>query len=103
MDLESPEWRFKMNHRKRKRFSPAKESPFRHLWPELAFMPPLNHWPDRPNTYTPERSEVLIWLAEGYRCDLIEADKIFQSARGKGVVRYNPETRLWFGTKGGKS
>lgn len=52
--------------------------------------------------YLAERSEVLNWIARGYRCDLIESNKIFQSARSKGVVRYIPETRQWCGQKGGR-
>jgi hypothetical protein len=86
----------------RKRPRPIKESPYMHLWPELAYMPRLNHWPDRPKPYLAERSEVLNWIARGYRCDLIESNKIFQSARSKGVVRYIPETRQWCGQKGGR-
>ena len=91
-----------MNPRKRRKARPVKESPFMHLWPELAFMPPLNHWPDRPEPYLAEHSEVLNWLAQGYHCDLVVADKIFQSARSKRVIGYDPITRLWRGTKGGK-
>jgi hypothetical protein len=74
-----------------------------HLWHELAQMPSLNHWPDRPAPYLAERSRVLAWITRQYRCDLPVAEKIFQSARSKGVIRYNPETRQWCGTKGGKS
>ena len=77
-------------------------SPYMHLWPELAHMPALDHWPDRPSSFDIERSQVLAFIAEGYGCDLIEADKIFHSARSKGVIRYNPNTRMWSGTKGGR-
>jgi hypothetical protein len=85
-----------------RRSGPVKESPYMHLWPELAHMPALSHWPDRPEPYTPERSQVLAWLAEGYRCGLDEAERILHSAKHKGVIRYNSETRLWCGMKGGR-
>ncbi len=73
-----------------------------HLWPELAFMPPLSHWPDRPQPYLAEHSEVLKWLAKEYHCDLHVADRIFQSARNKGVIGYDSITHLWCGQKGGE-
>ncbi len=90
-----------MNLRKQKEGQTRQvKSPFMHLWPELAYMPRLNHWPDRTGPYIDiERSEVLNWLVQEYRCDLIEADKIFHSARSKGVIRYNPETRQWCGNE----
>jgi len=78
-------------------------SPYAHLWPELAYMPLLDHWPDHPDPFTPERSEVLAYITEGYGCDLREAGMIFQSARSKGAIRFNPTTRLWCGAKGGES
>ncbi len=73
-----------------------------HLWPELAFMPSLNHWPDRSRPFSQDQSGVLIWLSQEFDCDIETADKIFQSARGKGVVRFNPDTKLWCGAKGGQ-
>jgi hypothetical protein len=78
-------------------------SPYMHLWPELAHMPALDHWPDRPSPFDTERSQVLAFIAEGYGCVLLEAEKIFQSVRDAGVIRYNPDTRMWSGTKGGQS
>jgi len=73
-----------------------------HLWPELAYMPVLNHWPDRPEPFTPERSQVLAWIQDRYHCDLHVAHKIFDSARNKGVLVFDPETRIWSGKKGGR-
>ena len=91
-----------MNPRKRKNHRPIKESPFMHLWPELAFMPPLNHWTDRSQPFSPEQSGVLHWLTQAFCCDIQTADKIFQSARSKGILRFNPVTKLWCGVKGGQ-
>jgi hypothetical protein len=91
-----------MIRRNRRRPKPIKDSPFMHLWPELAYMPPLNHWPDRPGPFAPDRSEILAYIVEGFSCDIPMAEKIFQSARSKGVIRYNPETRRWCGCKGGQ-
>ena len=87
--------------RKRTRRKP-RISPYAHLWPELGFMPELDHRPDRPAPFEPERSQVLAFIVDGYRCDLDEAGKIFQAARHAGVIRFNPSTRLWCGAKGGE-
>ena len=73
-----------------------------HLWPELAHMPPLSHWPDRPMPYLAERSEVFTYIVQAYGCDLREAERIFQSARDAGVIRFVSNTKKWRGTKGGK-
>jgi hypothetical protein len=89
-----------MNRRK-KTGKRTRTSRYMHLWPELEFMPTLDHWPDRPVSFEPERSEVLAYIARGYRCDLHEAERIFQAARHARVIRYNPKTRLWSGRKGG--
>ena len=92
-----------MNRRRQVRPRRISRSPFAHLWPELTHMPPLDHWPDRPKPFNPERSEVLAYMAEGFGCDLHVAAKIFEAARSKQVIAYNPETRLWCGVKGGQS
>ena len=77
-------------------------SPYAHLWPELAYMPLLDHWPDRPDQFTPERSEILAYITDGYGCDLREAEKKFRSASYAKVIRFNPTTKLWCGVKGGE-
>jgi hypothetical protein len=66
-------------------------------------MPRLNHWPHRPGPYLAEHSEVLNWLADQCGCDMQVAEKIFEAARNKQVIAFNPDTRLWCGTKGGQS
>ena len=73
-----------------------------HLWPELELMPPLDHWPDRPGPYHPETSEVLRFLVEGFGMTLDEAEKVFGSARKRGSIRFNRNTGLWYGRKGGQ-
>lgn len=80
----------------------GRSSPYRHLWPELAYMPALSHWPDRMVPFSRERSEVLAYIAGGYRCALDEAERIFQSAKHQRVIRYNPNSRRWRGVKGGE-
>ncbi len=79
----------------------TRTSPYGHILPELAWMPALDHWPDRPSAFDPGRSQVLAFIADGYACDLREAGRIFQSARDAGVIRFSPETRRWCGVKGG--
>lgn len=73
-----------------------------HLWPELELMPPLDHWPDRPAPYRPEASQVLRFLVEGFGMTLDEAEKVFGSARKRGSIRFNRDTGLWYGRKGGQ-
>lgn len=77
-------------------------SPYAHLWPELRLMPKLSHWPDRPEPYSPERSQVLAYISEGYGANLRESDRIFQAAKHAGVVLFDKATKLWRGAKGGK-
>ena len=91
-----------MSRRKKKKQIRTSRSPFAHLWQELANMPTLNHWPDRPKPYRAERSEVLTWMSDQFGCDLHVAEKIFEAARNKQVITYNQKTRLWTGTKGGR-
>jgi hypothetical protein len=91
-----------MNRRSRKKARCGRESPFMNLWHELVLMPSLSHWSDRSQPYSPETSDVLAWICRRYQCDLPVADKIFQSARSKGVLRFNPVTKLWCGVKGGQ-
>jgi hypothetical protein len=90
-----------MNPRKRTRKKP-RTSRYGHLWPELAHMPILDHWPERPAPFKPEHSQVLAFIVDGYGCDLPEAGRIFQAARDAGVIRFNPDARQWRGRKGGR-
>ena len=45
------------------------------------YMPLLDHWPDRPPPFTPERSQVLVYIADGDGCDLRGAAKISCAAK----------------------
>ena len=47
-----------------------------HLWPELEFMPPLDHWPNRPELYRPENSQVLGYICESFGMSLDDAEKV---------------------------
>ena len=94
-----------MNPRRKTGKKPRKKtrtSRYAHLWPELAHMPRLDHWPDRPAPFKPERSQVIAFIVDGYGCDLREAERIFQAARDAGVIRFNPDARQWCGMKGGQ-
>jgi hypothetical protein len=93
-----------MKFRKRplKKIQKPRVSKYIHLWPELEFMPNLDHWPNRPDIYQPECSEVLRFLIESFETTLEDADRIFHAAATKGVIKFNPETRLWCGRKGGR-
>ncbi len=73
-----------------------------HLWPELEFMPPLDHWPNRPEIYRAENSQVLAYICESFGMSLDEAEKVFGSARKRGTLCYDLKTGLWAGRKGGQ-
>ncbi len=84
---------------------PKKRRPIyapRKYWPILAEMPPLSHWPDRDQPFDHARSEVIAFIMA--RCDVPQrtAIRIFDSANHRGVIKFDHETRLWCGTKGGR-
>ena len=87
---------------RRKNQKRTRTSPYNHLWPELAYMPELDHWPDRPAPFDPKRSQVFAYIVEGYGCDLREAECIFRAARHAGAIQFNPTTKHWHGRKGGQ-
>lgn len=69
------------------------------IWPMLADMPPLNHWPKRPEPFTNEDSHLLQWIVERFGVGFAEADKIRNYAAVKKTITFNPETRLWTGSQ----
>lgn len=93
-----------MNPRSRSKKSHKipRTSKYMHLWPELEFMPPLDHWPHRPELYRPENSQVLGYIGESFGMSLDEAEKVFDGARKRGSLRYDDKTGLWVGRKGGQ-
>jgi hypothetical protein len=67
----------------------------------LACMPPLSHWPRKPEPYRDKDSDVLKFIRD-FGVDLAEAIKIFHCA-GMGVQRlglivFDRNTALWSGT-----
>jgi hypothetical protein len=91
-----------LRRKARKKIQKPRVSKYTHLWPELEFMPCLDHWPNRPDLYRPENSEVLRYLVESFGTTIEDADRIFHSAASKGVIKFNPVTNLWHGKKGGQ-
>ncbi len=73
----------------------------RRYWSLVEAMPSLPHWPDRDQPFDYANSQVIAFIMD--RCDvpLKTAIRIFDSAGHKGVIRFNRETRLWCGRKGG--
>jgi hypothetical protein len=65
-------------------------------------MPPLSHWPDRSLAYDDDRSEVLAHIRERFGVSMDTAGRIFRYANYKKVIRFNRDTRLWSGAKGGQ-
>ena len=64
-------------------------------------MPALSHWPDRDQPFDYARSEVIAHIRERFGVSLDLAIRIFHYAKSKGMVRFDRESRLWCGTKGG--
>lgn len=91
------------------------QSGYRAFWSALSRMPPLSHWPNRPEPFDPTRSEVYAYIlcqcrqqlgfnrgAPVVLGSLEEEDirllgRIQSSARTCGVIRFDPETQLWRG------
>ena len=88
--------------RSRKKVKIPRTSKHLHLWPELELMPALDHWPNRPGPYRPQASQVLRFLVDGFGMTFDEAEKLFGCARKRGTIRFNRESGLWSGVKGGK-
>ena len=89
-------------HRSKKIRKIPQTSKHMHLWPELDFMPPLDHWPNRPDHYHPQNSQVLGYIGESFGMSLDESEKVFDCARKRGSLRYDDKTGLWVGRKGGQ-
>lgn len=89
-------------HRSKKTRKIPRTSKHMHLWPELDFMPPLDHWPNRPELYRPENSQVLGYIGESFGMSLDDAEKVFGCARKRGTLCYDHKTGLWAGRKGGQ-
>ena len=84
---------------------PKKRKPVyapRKYWPLVADMPLLRHWPDRDQPFDHGRSEVIAFIMACCDVSLKTAIRIFDSARRKGVIRFDHETQLWCGAKGGR-
>ena len=64
-------------------------------------MPSLPHWPNRDQPFDYANSQVIAFIMA--RCDVSQktAIRIFDSANQKGVIRFDRQTRLWCGEKGG--
>ncbi|MDR1011576.1 MAG: hypothetical protein LBM04_10735 [Opitutaceae bacterium] len=56
-------------------------------------MPPLTHWRDRSQPWTPAQSDVVAWLASQPSI----ASYIFNRAADAGAIVYDVERKLWRG------
>ena len=66
-------------------------------------MPALLHWPDRSKPFDYADSRVMAYVRDRFGIDMDLAIRVFGYARYKKVVVFDPVTRLWCGTKGGRS
>lgn len=71
------------------------------IYNALATMPPLSHWPDRSQPFSYERSEVIRFIMETGKLNLLQAGQVFARASRKNdfnLIKCDPETKLWSGT-----
>lgn len=64
-------------------------------------MPDLPHWPDREQPFDHANSQVFAFIMARCGVSTKTAVRIFDSARQKGVIRFNRDSKLWCGVKGG--
>jgi hypothetical protein len=64
-------------------------------------MPTLSHWPNRDQPFDNSRSEVIAHIRERFGLDVNFAIRVFDYARYKKVIVFDPTTKLWCGAKGG--
>lgn len=64
----------------------------------LRHMPPVSHWPNRPDPFNYENSEIIhhIMLLDP-TLQFNRAKSLYDHARKLGVIIFDPETKLWKG------
>jgi len=68
----------------------------------MADMPTLAHWPDRNKPFDIADSHVVAYARDRFGISMDLAVRVFDYARYKKVITFDPITKLWCGTKGGK-
>jgi hypothetical protein len=76
-------------------------SPYRPFWLILETMPPLSHWADRSKPFDYAHSDVIRFIMSRCNIPLETAIQVWNSARYKHVIKFDPESRLWSGVEGG--
>ena len=76
-------------------------TPYRKFWLVMETMPPLSHWPDHNIPFDYARSDVIQFIMAECGVPLETAIRVWNSARYKGVIKFDPESRLWSGVEGG--
>jgi hypothetical protein len=69
----------------------------------MADMPTLSHWPDRSKPFDYADSRVIAYVRDRFDIDMDLAIRVFRYAADKKVITFDPITKLWCGTKGGRS
>ncbi len=68
----------------------------------MAEMPALSHWPDRSKPFDYADSRVIAYVRSRFDIDMDLAIRVFHYAAYKKVITFEPITKLWCGTKGGR-
>lgn len=71
------------------------------LWPLMADMPALPHWPDRSKPFDYADSRVVAYARDRFGIQMDLAIRVFHFAASKKVIVFDRATGLWCGTKGG--
>ena len=92
-------------HGKSQETAPTKtevsSTPPNRYWPLLADMPVLSHWPDRTKPFACANSQVIAYACDRFGISVDLALRVFDYARYKKVIVFDPITKLWCGAKGG--
>ena len=68
----------------------------------MADMPALSHWPDWSIPFDFANSRVVAYICDRFDIDTDLAVRVFDYARQRKVINFDPITKLWRGTKGGR-
>ena len=68
----------------------------------MADMPTLAHWPDRTIPFDYADSQAVAYARDRFGISMDLAIRVFNYARYKKVITFDPITKLWCGVKGGR-
>lgn len=83
-----------MSMRTKTKIQPQRTCAFKKI---MSCMPPLCHWPNRPEKFKVSSSQVVWFIRNRTESDWSRAMKIFYEASKNKVIVFNHNTQLWRG------